>query len=237
MAFNASNPVSVGDPTRKSDYDRAFDNTIALQDGSQALDSLTITGSLVINNDGGTDPIRFEGDSDQNLLYIDAQNDWVGIGTDGPAEEFRVDGIITYDQGLQERCILRLSSAQSISNNSWEDVDWDTEVITDNKDMHESVTNPERITFPVAGYYMIGFKLQWADDSTGDRGGKVLDDGSALLLSDTRLAQNSAESTASALAYFSANDWIKLQVYQNSGGALNLISGAAGAWFWATRVA
>ncbi len=33
MAYNSTNPVSVGDPTRKSDYDRVFDNTVANRAG------------------------------------------------------------------------------------------------------------------------------------------------------------------------------------------------------------
>lgn len=37
MAFNSSNPVSVGVATKKDHYDRAFDNTVALYGGSLAL--------------------------------------------------------------------------------------------------------------------------------------------------------------------------------------------------------
>ena len=33
MAYNSTNPVSVSDPTRKSDYDRVFDNTVANRAG------------------------------------------------------------------------------------------------------------------------------------------------------------------------------------------------------------
>ncbi len=33
MAYSAVNPVSVSDPTRKSDYDRVFDNTVANRAG------------------------------------------------------------------------------------------------------------------------------------------------------------------------------------------------------------
>jgi hypothetical protein len=42
MAFNSTNPVSVGDPTAKFHYDRVFDNTLAIQDGSTTLDAVDI---------------------------------------------------------------------------------------------------------------------------------------------------------------------------------------------------
>lgn len=42
MSFSAVNPVSIGDPTRKSDFDRVFDNTLAIQDGSATLDAVDI---------------------------------------------------------------------------------------------------------------------------------------------------------------------------------------------------
>lgn len=39
MAFNATNPVTVGLATKKDHYDRAFDNTIALREGGVAIAS------------------------------------------------------------------------------------------------------------------------------------------------------------------------------------------------------
>ncbi|MDP1570333.1 MAG: hypothetical protein Q8L86_10040 [Vicinamibacterales bacterium] len=40
--FNATNPVTVGAATRKSHYDRSFNNTLALREGSVALDMVTL---------------------------------------------------------------------------------------------------------------------------------------------------------------------------------------------------
>jgi hypothetical protein len=42
-------------------------------------------GSLTFNDDGGDHDARFEGDNDQNLLFIDAGTDRIGIGTGTPA--------------------------------------------------------------------------------------------------------------------------------------------------------
>lgn len=50
MAFNGTNPVSVGDPTRKSDYDRVFDNTVAIQDGSESVDAMDIVTGIATSS-------------------------------------------------------------------------------------------------------------------------------------------------------------------------------------------
>lgn len=45
--FNAVNPVNVGVATKKDHFDRVFDNTLALQEGSVALTKVTIDGAAV----------------------------------------------------------------------------------------------------------------------------------------------------------------------------------------------
>lgn len=55
MAFSRTNPVSVGDPTRKSDYDRVFDNIEAIRTAGLEYDL------------GGNDVAYF---SDEAAIYI-----------------------------------------------------------------------------------------------------------------------------------------------------------------------
>lgn len=45
MAFNPTNPVSVGLATKADHYHRVFDNTLALQAGSVALTQVTLDGA------------------------------------------------------------------------------------------------------------------------------------------------------------------------------------------------
>lgn len=42
MSWNETNPVTVGAATKKSDYDRAFDNTLALRAGEWSLPSQAV---------------------------------------------------------------------------------------------------------------------------------------------------------------------------------------------------
>ncbi len=56
----------------------------------------TIEGASVFNESGADVDTRVEGDTDANLLYMNAGNDRVGIGTATPAGKFQVVGNILY---------------------------------------------------------------------------------------------------------------------------------------------
>lgn len=61
-----------------------------------AVERLRITAATgVVVNDTGIDfDFRVEGDTDQNLVFVDASTDRVGIGTEIPAAKLEVDGDI-----------------------------------------------------------------------------------------------------------------------------------------------
>lgn len=67
--------------------------------GTTTVDLLTATGDVtfdggafVFNESGADKDARFEGDTDANLLFLDASTDRVGIGTSTPAAKLDVDG-------------------------------------------------------------------------------------------------------------------------------------------------
>jgi hypothetical protein len=49
-------------------------------------------GNVIFNDNGGNFDFRVEGDTDQNLLFVDASTDDVGIGTPTPAAKLHVAG-------------------------------------------------------------------------------------------------------------------------------------------------
>lgn len=53
-----------------------------------------IDGAVVINESGADVDARVEGDTDANLVYVDAGNDRVGIGTATPASKLDVNGSV-----------------------------------------------------------------------------------------------------------------------------------------------
>jgi hypothetical protein len=61
--------------------------TIVTNSGNQAgsFTSLSTSGAVVFNDAGADVDFRVEGDTDSNLLFVDASTDRVGIGTSSPA--------------------------------------------------------------------------------------------------------------------------------------------------------
>ena len=51
----------------------------------------TFSTAIVVNEDGNDVDTRFEGDTDANLLYLDASEDRVGIGTNSPSALLHVE--------------------------------------------------------------------------------------------------------------------------------------------------
>lgn len=63
------------------------------------LAKIDASGGLVANETGADTDSRIEGDTDANLLYADAGNDRIGIGTATPATKLDVNGVITSRNG------------------------------------------------------------------------------------------------------------------------------------------
>ena len=65
--------------------DVAGENTLAL----------SVSGAFVFNESGLNNDARFEGDTDQNLMFVDASTDRVGIGTATPKTKLDVIGTLS----------------------------------------------------------------------------------------------------------------------------------------------
>jgi hypothetical protein len=68
--------------------------TIVTNSGNQAgsFTTLNTSGAVVFNDAGADVDFRVEGDTDANLLFVDASTDRVGIGTTSPAAKIEVVG-------------------------------------------------------------------------------------------------------------------------------------------------
>jgi hypothetical protein len=100
----------------------------------------------------------------------------------------------------------------------------------DTATMHDNVTLSSRITVPTAGIYDIRALVQFATNGTGERYVYIRRNGTeqfgyvsaspAQVIDDVGLA--------TAMDYkLAANDYIEVVVYQNSGGPLNITTGAS----------
>lgn len=58
----------------------------------QNVPDMSISGTFVFNDAGADKDFRAEGDTDANLLFLDASTDRVGIGTSTPTAKLQVNG-------------------------------------------------------------------------------------------------------------------------------------------------
>ena len=72
----------------------ASDNATTFTGPITALSTSTFLGAAVFNENGGNVDFRVEGDTDANLLFVDASADKVGIGTSSPTKTLTVQGDI-----------------------------------------------------------------------------------------------------------------------------------------------
>lgn len=58
----------------------------------QNVPDMSISGTFVFNDAGADKDFRAEGDTDANLLFLDASTDRVGVGTNTPTAKLQVNG-------------------------------------------------------------------------------------------------------------------------------------------------
>jgi hypothetical protein len=119
--------------------------------------------------------------------------------------------------------IVRRVATQSITNNTFSDVSFDTEVV-DNDTLVDLVGQPTRVTIAHDGYYSIQFGVKWASNATGVRvqavsiNATVQDDMAFEIPAFTGNPRHSGAGGASLVT----GDIVRLNVFQNSGAGLNV---------------
>jgi len=119
---------------------------------------------------------------------------------------------------------LSKSAAQSLSNNTGTKITWDTEDY-DTDAFHSTSSNTSRITVPSgkAGKYRITATGSFANSATGQRYLAFYKNGTMILVF-SRLGGFSSFDTAACGTIdvnLSVGDYIELEAFQNSGGALD----------------
>jgi hypothetical protein len=96
--------------------------------------------------------------------------------------------------------------------------------------MHDTVTNNSRLTCRYAGVYMIVANVEWATSTTGIRLVEIVLNAGLTAIGRTRsvMAGTTDPTTQIATAIYplAVNDYVQTQVFQNSGGGLNVVSSA-----------
>lgn len=127
---------------------------------------------------------------------------------------------------------LRQTSAQSITNNAWQAVNFNAEDI-DTDGGHDNATNNTRWTCPRTGWYWIGGGVGFSPNTTGLRGvrwavnGTALNGGESLNPTSTSGSVGSRIAARSMLVNLTAGQYLEMECFQNSGGALNASVGSS----------
>lgn len=86
MEIDNGSLVFQGTGANNFDIDLAGTGDFRILDGGTATHLFNDDGTIVFNEAGADADIRFEGDTQANLLYLDASTDRIGIGTSTPGE-------------------------------------------------------------------------------------------------------------------------------------------------------
>lgn len=154
------------------------------------------------------------------------------------AERLRIEasGDISHASGVRHRMLSQnrfrylnsmarafRGTAQSINNSTFTSINLTSESV-DTDGLHDNVTNNTRLTIALTGKYLIIGFLQFATNGTGERICRLLLNGTDGL-GDFGLPASASIAIVivnSAYSGFTATNYIEIQAWQNSGGALNV---------------
>jgi len=131
----------------------------------------------------------------------------------------------------QARCQVYNSNTQSINDNSFTAITFDSED-HDTGAMHSTATNTSRLTVPAnaGGAYLVCGGTRFAANGTGTRVVRIVKNGATQVSTGTAVPGNASVDVViatSCLVVLAAGDYVELQAYQNSGGALAVGSGTS----------
>jgi hypothetical protein len=142
-------------------------DTVGVSTGGS--EKVSVGASAVVVNDGGADvDFRVEGDTNANLLFVDASADKVGIGTDSPAQRLHILG------ASAASARARVENASGYLMDVYAGVSDGVGLVTGNNMMFFEVNSAERMRIDTSGNVGIGtssptHKLQ----VTGTNGAEV----------------------------------------------------------------
>lgn len=126
----------------------------------------------------------------------------------------------------------------SCNNVTWTPLTMDSDDF-DTDTIHSTTSNTNRMTFTTAGKYTITCGGYFASNATGIRQLALLDKNGNALRYSTKQAVNGGVTSLeiSVTETFAAADWVYMEAYQTSGGALSFSAGSANtAWIEVVRV-
>jgi hypothetical protein len=115
------------------------------------------------------------------------------------------------------------STTQSIGSGSYAALSWDTELA--DTDSCWAAANPTHLTATHAGYYNVGAHVTWASAPSVVWYIRIRDQDGNTIAANTYLAGAIVGGITAGMVYLAAGDYVTVEVYQNSGAAINLRAG------------
>jgi hypothetical protein len=141
------------------------------------------------------------------------------------------------------------SANASIANITWVLVaGWDSEEYDDpTRPSHSTSTNPSRLIAPEDGVYQLIWECIWAA-ATGQRTLKWKKNAADVDTAGTLIVQQQIDATGGGATTsedgavetaLNAGDYLQMFIFQNSGGAVNMIGGVGNSfasWRWVSKI-
>ena len=157
-----------------------------------------------------------DGDKTKKITFANAVKDYADAAA---ATVFDVYPAVTPSARVYNNAAISINNdtATALTFNSER---WDTDEI------HSTVTDTGRLTCKTAGIYTLNGHVAFAGNSTGNRYILIQLNGSTNLAIHRHAPGTSGESRMSISTVYSlaVNDYVELLVWQNSGGALNVVT-------------
>lgn len=121
---------------------------------------------------------------------------------------------------------VRATAAQSINNSALQVLYFDDE-LWDTDGIHDNVTNSDRLTCMTAGIYIVTASVGFDTDGTGRRMIEIYHQGRPGYLATQHtpaIAGVYTHLNASMICEMAVGDWVRVMVYQDSGGLLDVRS-------------
>lgn len=198
---------------------------------------LLSTDEVIKNNYAATTAPTVNDDSSAGYTvgstWIDIANDAAYVCLDastGAAVWSRITGLAAHETskaahvGYVPACSAYISSAQSVPSSTVTAIALNAEDY-DTDSMHDVSTNNSRITCKTAGLYAISAQVEFASNATGVRQIFVSKNGTqaaSLIFPNMGSVTNTQINASFPPISLSVNDYIELNVWQNSGGSLNV---------------
>lgn len=186
---------------------------IDITKSGSGADIVSIQGNVRINDVGSDVDTRIEGDTDQNLVFVDASTDRVGIGTATPSYKLDVNGDVNVASGS----VYRVNGSTVLSG---------TVTGVTNGDSHDhSGGDGAQISYPTLSNKPIAETQTEDIFRVGNPGGTSAFAGTiATLPGGATLTYNVTSGTEGAMVPFATTQLGKMRLYNTTRGTSALIS-------------